>query len=121
MNAKRCKKLRWYARAQEVLMPAPVVNEKGISSLLLVYPHRKVFKDPEGVEHEFFNHTIQYNPRTSGKGFYKALKGKRARVQGKLPFVRYMCQRRIIEVLSARQQRDAAVDAVQGNPDTAKL
>jgi hypothetical protein len=98
-------------------MPEPKINEKGIPSTLLIYDHPKIWKDRQGNEHTFVNRTLQYNPRTSGKGFYKALKGKRARIAGSIPYVRYMCQRRIIEVLSARQQRDAAVDAVQGLPE----
>ena len=102
MNQKMAKKLRWYARVQEAMMPDPVVNEKGVSSLLLVYEHPKLWKDGLGNEHTFTNRTLQYNPRTSGKGFYKVLKKQRARIKGSIPYCRYMCQKRIIELLAAR-------------------
>ncbi len=108
MSSRRFKKLRWYARVQEAMMPDPVVDERGVSSLLLVYEHPKTWVDREGKERVFVNRTIQYNPRTSGKGFYKVLKRKRARVRGSIPFVRHMCQARIAELLlvkkAAREQ-----------------
>jgi hypothetical protein len=102
VNAKRAKKLRWYARTQEAMMPDPMINEAGIPSTLLVFNHPKVWKDAEGVEHTFTNRTIQYNPRTSGKGFYKALKGGNANIRGTIPYVRFMCQQRIVRLLAAR-------------------
>jgi len=103
MNAKRCKKLRWYARVQEAMMPDPKIHpETGIPSTLLVYNHSKIYTDKYGNEHTFTNRTIQYNPRTSGKGFYKALKGKNANIRGSISFARYMCQQRIIQLLAAR-------------------
>ena len=111
MNQKQCKKLRWYARTQEAMMPDPVVNEKGVSSLLLVYEHPKTYTDRVGDVRTFINRTLQYNPRTSGKGFYKVLKKKRARIKGSIPYVRYMCQRRIIELLAARSQGNSGAPA----------
>lgn len=103
-NQKMAKKLRWYARTQEALMPDPVVNSKGVSSLLLVYEYPKTYTDRVGDVRTFTNRTLQYNPRTSGKGFYKVLKKKRARISGTIPYVRFMCQKRIIELLAARSQ-----------------
>jgi hypothetical protein len=104
MNAKQAKKLRWYARSQEVLMPPPVVNEKGVSSMLLVYEHPKTWTDRAGNEQTFINRTVQYNPRTSGKGLYKALKGKNARIRDSIERTRIVCQVRVAEVLAARQR-----------------
>ena len=95
-------------------MPAPVVNEKGVSSLLLVYEHPQVYTDRHGVEQTFVNRTVQYNPRTSGKGLYKALKKKKAKVKQGIEQTRILCQIRIAEVLAARQQRDAALAATTG-------
>lgn len=106
MNAKMAKKLRWYARAQEMAMPDIMVNSKGIPSTLLVYEHKKVFKDAEGNERDFTNITIQYNPRTSGKGFYRVLKKKRARIKGSIEQCRTICAIRCTELLAARAQRD---------------
>jgi hypothetical protein len=111
MNQKMAKKLRWYARTQEAMMPDPVVNEKGVSSLLLVYEHPRTYTDRVGDVRTFINRTLQYNPRTSGKGFYKVLKKKRARIKGSIPYVRYMCQRRIIELLAARSQGNSGAPA----------
>lgn len=92
-------------------MPDPKIHpETGIPSTLLVYNHPKVWKDMHGTEHTFTNRTIQYNPRTSGKGFYKALKGKRANIRGSLSFVRYMCQQRIIEMLGQRGRGNPPAD-----------
>lgn len=110
-NQKMAKKLRWYARTQEAMMPDPVVNEKGVSSLLLVYEHPRTYTDRVGDVRTFINRTLQYNPRTSGKGFYKVLKKKRARIKGSIPYVRYMCQRRIIELLAARSQGNSGAPA----------
>ena len=98
------------------MMPPPVVNEKGVSSLLLVYEHPKLWTDPKGDEHTFVNRTVQYNPRTSGKGFYKALKGKNARIRNPIPQTRILCQVRIAEVLGARQRAEAEKLAAAGDP-----
>lgn len=111
MNGKQAKKLRWYARVTESMMPDPVVNEKGVSSLLLVYEYPRTAKRRDGSFQQVVRRTIQYNPRTSGKGFYKALKGKRARVRGTVPFVRYMCQQRIIQMLTAKREGAARAAA----------
>lgn len=97
-------------------MPAPVVNEKGVSSLLLVYEHPKLWTDRKGEEHTFVNRTVQYNPRTSGKGLYKALKGKNARVKQSIEQTRILCQIRIAEVLAARQKMEAEKLAAVGDP-----
>lgn len=105
MNAKTAKKLRWYARVQEMHMPDPVVNSDGVSSLLLIY-HRRKFSNGDPA-----SQTIQYNPRTSGKGFYRVLKKKRATLRGSIAWTRFMCQRRIVELLGARRARDSAVSA----------
>lgn len=88
-------------------MPDVMVNHEGIPSTLLIYKHPKVFKDAQGEEHTFTNITIQYNPRTSGKGFYRVLKKKRARIKGSIGNARAICGTRVIELLSARRQRDA--------------
>jgi hypothetical protein len=85
-------------------MPNPAVNEKGVSSLLLVYEYPKTYTDRVGDERTFTNRTLQYNPRTSGKGFYKVLKKKRARITGSISHCRLMCQTRIIELLTARSR-----------------
>lgn len=116
MNAKKAKKLRWYARAQEAIMPAPVVNKEGVPSTLLVYNHPKIWKDRDGNEHTFVNRTVQYNPRTSGKGFYKALKGAGANIKGTLPYVRFMCQQRIIQCLAAKHAREIGAANSAGGP-----
>ena len=93
-------------------MPPPQVDEKGVSSLLLVYEHPKLYTDVAGREQTFVNRTIQYNPRTSGKGFYKALKGKNARIRNPIEQTRILCQIRIAEVFAARQRAaDAEVAA----------
>ncbi len=105
MNAKQAKKLRWFARAQEAAMPDIMVNKEGIPSTVLVYNHRKVFKDANGDEHEYVNRTIQYNPRTSGKGYYRALKSADVRLRGSIARVRQTCQFKAIERLTAKQQR----------------
>jgi hypothetical protein len=105
MNAKQAKKLRWFARAQEAAMPDPMINKDGIPSTLLVYNHRKIFMDDKGVEHEYFNRTIQYNPRTCGKGYYRALKSSGLRVRGSVARARQICQFKAIERLTAKQQR----------------
>jgi hypothetical protein len=105
MNAKQAKKLRWFARAQEAAMPDIMVNEKGIPSTVLVYDHKKVFTDKEGIEHEYVRRTVQYNPRTSGKGYYRALKAARIKLRGNLPLVRQTCQFRAIKALTEKQQR----------------
>jgi len=70
-----------------------------------VYNHRKVFKDAEGVEHEYFNRTLQYNPRTCGKGYYRALKASGLRLRGSVARTRQVCQFKAIERLTAKQQR----------------
>jgi|SRR5882672_1751276 len=121
MNSKRAKKLRWYARVQEAMMPDQVISPQGIPSTLLVYNHPRKWKDQLGNEHTFVNRTIQYNPRTSGKGFYKALKGKNANIRGSIAFVRYMCQKRIIELLAARNNRVAPADVVPEQQPAAAL
>src|SRR5208282_6798891 len=105
MNAKQAKKLRWFARAQEAGMPDPMINKEGIPSTLLVYNHPKTFKDRSGNEHTFVNRTIQYNPRTSGKGYYRALKAAGLKLRGTLPRVRQTCQYRAIRALTEKQQR----------------
>ncbi|MGO8974862.1 MAG: hypothetical protein ACLQNV_15225 [Steroidobacteraceae bacterium] len=105
MSGKSFKKLRWLARAQEAAMPDIMVNEKGIPSTVLVYDHPKIFKDKEGNEHTIVRRTIQYNPRTSGKGYYRALKAAKIRIRGNLPFVRQTCQFRAIKALTEKQQR----------------
>lgn len=84
-------------------MPDPKIHPvTGIPSTLLVYDHPKTYTDKDGHEQTFHNRTIQYNPRTSGKGFYKALKGGRANIRGSIAFTRYMCQQRIVQLLAAR-------------------
>jgi hypothetical protein len=105
MNAKRAKKLRWMARAVEAGMPDIMVNAQGIPSTVLVYDHRKIVTDRAGKEHEIIRRTIQYNPRTSGKGYYRALKAARIRLRGNLPFVRQACQFKAIKALTEKQQR----------------
>jgi hypothetical protein len=105
MNAKRAKKLRWFARAQEAAMPDIMVNEKGIPSTVLVYDHRKIVIDKEGKEHEIIRRTVQYNPRTSGKGYYRALKAAKIRLRGSVALVRQTCQFRAIKALTEKQQR----------------
>ena len=105
MNAKRAKKLRWFARAQEAAMPDIMVNEKGIPSTVLVYDHKKIVIDKEGKEHEIVRRTVQYNPRTSGKGYYRALKAAKIRLRGNLPLIRQTCQFRAIKALTEKQQR----------------
>ena len=105
MNAKQAKKLRWMARAVEAGMPDIMVNEQGIPSTVLVYDHKKIVKDREGKEHEIIRRTVQYNPRTSGKGYYRALKAAKIRLRGTVPFVRQACQFRAIKALTEKQQR----------------
>jgi hypothetical protein len=105
MSGKSFKKLRWLARAAEAAMPDIIVNNCGIPSTVLVYEHRKVFTDKEGVDHEFFRRTVQYNPRTSGKGYYRALKAANIKLRGTLPLVRQTCQFRAIKALTEKQQR----------------
>lgn len=105
MNAKQAKKLRWFARAQEAGMPDAMINTQGVPSTLLVYNHKKVFTDAEGVEHEYVNRTIQYNPRTCGKGYYRALKSAGVRLRGSIPRVRQTCQFKAIQRLTEKQQR----------------
>jgi len=99
-------------------MPTPKINKEGIPSTLLVYNHPKTWKDIHGNEHAFTNRTIQYNPRTSGKGFYRALKGGKANIKGTVPYVRFMCQQRIIQVLAAKHagEAGAAAGAAGGLP-----
>jgi hypothetical protein len=105
MSGKSFKKLRWLARAQEAAMPDIMVNERGIPSTVLVYDHKKIFTDAKGVEHEFLRRTVQYNPRTSGKGYYRALKAAKIKLRGTLPLVRQTCQFRAIRALTEKQQR----------------
>jgi hypothetical protein len=105
INAKRAKKLRWFARAQEAAMPDIMVNKQGIPSTLLVYDHKKIVTDRNGKEHEIVKRTIQYNPRTSGKGYYRALKAANIRLRGNLPLIRQTCQFRAIKALTEKQQR----------------
>ncbi len=105
MNAKQAKKLRWLARAEEAAMPDIMMNKEGIPSTLLVYNHRKVFKDAKGVEHEYVNRTIQYNPRTCGKGLYRALKSSGLRLRGSVARTRQACQFKAIQRLTEKQQR----------------
>lgn len=90
-------------------MPDIVVNGQGIPSTVLVYDHKKILKDREGNEHEIIRRTVQYNPRTSGKGYYRALKAADIRVRGNLPLVRQTCQFRAIKALTEKQQRAGAV------------
>lgn len=97
-------------------MPEPKVNEKGVSSLLLVYEHPRSWTDQYGRKSTFVNRTLQYNPRTSGKGFYKVLKKQRARIKGTIPYARYMCQRRIIELLTVRSQGATGATAAIQQP-----
>src|ERR1017187_98531 len=115
MSGKSAKKLRWLARVQEAGMPDIMVNEKGIPSTVLVYDHPKVFKDALGNEHTFIRRTVQYNPRTSGKGYYRALKATKIKIRGNLPLVRQTCQFRIIRTLTEKQQR--AGDVAQPNAE----
>jgi hypothetical protein len=105
VNAKQAKKLRWFARAQEAAMPDIMINKEGIPSTLLVYNHKKIFVDAKGDEHEYINRTIQYNPRTCGKGYYRALKSSGLRLRGSIARVRQTCQFKAIERLTAKQQR----------------
>lgn len=86
-------------------MPDIMVNEKGIPSTVLVYDHKKIVVDAKGNEHEIIRRTVQYNPRTSGKGYYRALKAANIRLRGGLPFVRQTCQFRAIKALTEKQQR----------------
>lgn len=88
-------------------MPNPVINKEGIPSTLLVYNHPRSWVDKDGQTQVFTNRTIQYNPRTSGKGFYKALKGAKANIKGSIPYVRFMCQQRIIQILAAKHARES--------------
>jgi hypothetical protein len=115
MSGKRFKKLRWFARAQEAAMPDIMVNEKGIPSTVLVYDHRKTITDAKGVEHEIIRRTVQYNPRTSGKGYYRALKAAHVRLRGNLATVRQICQFRVVKALTEKQQR--AGDVAQSNAE----
>jgi hypothetical protein len=85
-------------------MPAPTVDKEGVSSQLLVYRYRKLTpKDHNGNQREFSVATIQYNPRTSGKGFYRVLKKRRARIKGSIANCRIQCGARIVELLTAKR------------------
>jgi hypothetical protein len=113
MNGKQAKKLRWFARAQEAGMPDIMVNSQGVPSTVLVYDHKKIYTDKFGKEHEIIRRTVQYNPRTSGKGYYRALKAAGVKLRGSVPKVRQVCQFRAIKALTEKQQRAGAV-AVPG-------
>lgn len=132
MNAKQAKKLRWYARAQEAGMDTPKIHpESGIPSTLLVYNHRKVWTDKDGVEHDFVNRTIQYNPRTSGKGFYRAIKKAKIKLRGDIVRVRGQCQFRAVQMYTQRAEAESrarselesqsagALKLGEGSPDPA--
>jgi hypothetical protein len=109
MNGKQAKKLRWFARAQEAGMPDIMVNSQGVPSTVLVYDHKKIFTDKFDKEHEIIRRTVQYNPRTSGKGYYRALKAAGVKLRGSVPKVRQVCQFRAIKALTEKQQRAGAV------------